>query len=115
MSTAASRALMRLLIAALLLLLRSDTLGRADSSADRHRSSDPGVATAHHSALLASTPVTTLVRKDVDTARLQLLASEASLHDGRVQSATAPTRDSLSSCSYERTTGQAARPPPFQA
>ena len=58
---------------------------------------------------------TTPERKDVDTARPQLLASEASLHDRRVQSAPAPTRDSLSLCSYERTTGQAARPPPFQA
>ena len=105
-----SRALMRLLIAAFLLLLRSDTLGGADSSADRHHSSHPGVATAHHGALLAST----LEWKDVDTARPQLLSFEASLHDGRVQSAPAPTRDSVSLCSYERTTGQAARPPPFQ-
>lgn len=111
MSTAASRALMHLLIAAFLLLLRSDTLGRAGSSADRHHSAPPSVATAHHSALLAST----FEWKDVDAARPQLLASEASLHDRQVQSAPAPTRDSLSLCSYERTTGQVARPPPFQA
>ena len=102
---------MRLLIAAFLLLLRSDTLGRAGSSADRHHSSHPSVATAHHGALLAST----LEWKDVVTARPQLLASEASLCDRRVQSAPAPTRNSLSLCSYERTTGQIARPPPFQA
>jgi hypothetical protein len=111
MSTASSRALMRLLTAAFLLLLRSDTLGRAGVFAHKHHSSHPSVATANHSALLAATPE----RKDVDTARPQLLASEASLHDGRVQSAPAPTRDALSLCSYERTTGQAARPPPFQA
>jgi hypothetical protein len=110
MSTA-SRALMRLLTAAFLLLLGSDTLGRAGISAHRHHSSHPGIATANHSALLASTPE----RKHVDTAPPQLLASEASVHDRRVQSAPAPTRDSWSLCSYERTTGQAARPPPFQA
>ena len=102
---------MRLLIAAFLLLLRSDTLGRADGSADRHHSSRPGVTTAHHSALLAPT----LEWKDVDTARPQLVASEASVHDGRVQSAPAPTRDALSVRSYERTTAQSARPPPFHA
>ena len=111
MSTASSRILMRLLTAAFLLLLRSDTLGRAGSSAHRHHSSHSGIATAGHSALLASTPEW----KDVDTAPPQLLASEASFRDGRVQSAPAPTRDSLSLCSYERTTSQAARPPPFQA
>ena len=102
---------MRLLTAAFLLLLRSDTLGRAGVSAHRHHSSHPAIATADHSALLASTPEW----KHVDTAPPQLLASEASLHDRRVQSAPAPTRDSVSVCSYERTTDQAARPPPFQA
>ena len=102
---------MRLLTAAFLLLLRSDTLGRAGISVHRHHSSRPGIATADHRALLASTPEP----KHVDTAPPQLLASEASVHDGRVQSAPAPTRDSLSLCSYECTTSQAARPPPFQA
>ena len=102
---------MRLLTAAFLLLLRSDTLGRAGVSAHRHHSSHPGIATADHSALLASTPEW----KHVDTAPPQLLASETSLPDRRVQSAPAPTRDSLSLRSYERTTSQAARPPPFQA
>ena len=111
MSTASSRALMRLLTAAFLLLLGSDTIGRARISVHKHHSSHPGIAAANHSALLASTPE----RKDVDPARPQLLASEASPHDGRVQSAPAPTRNSLSLCSYERATGQAARPPPFQA
>lgn len=111
MSTTSSRVLIRLLIAAFLLLVRSDTIGRAGMSVHRHHSSHPGIGTANHSALLAATPE----RNDVDTAQPQLLASEASLHDGRVQSAPAPTRDSLSSCSYEHTTGQAARPPPFQA
>jgi hypothetical protein len=103
--------MMRLLTAALLLLLGGDTLGRADISAHRHHSSHPGIATANQSALLASTPE----RKHVDSAPPQPLASEGSVQDGRVQSAPTPTRDSLSLCSYERTTGQAARPPPFQA
>jgi len=111
MSTASSRALMRLLTAALLLLLGSDANGRARVSVHRHHSSHSGIASANHSALLA----TTLEPKHVDTAPPQLLASEASPHDHRVHSAPAPTRDSLSLCSYERTTGQAARPPPFQA
>jgi hypothetical protein len=115
MSTASSRILMRLLTVALLLLLRSDTIGRAGISVHRHHSSHPGIAAANHSALLAATPETTPEPKDVDTARPQLLASEASPHDRRVQSAPAPSRDSFSLCSYERTTGQAARPPPFQA
>jgi hypothetical protein len=112
MSTAASRALIRLFIVAFLLLLRSDTLGRAGNSAHRHHSSHPSIATASHDALLAAA---TPEWKDVDTAPPQLLASEASVHDRRVQFAPAPTRDCLPVCSYERTTGQAARPPLFQA
>ena len=115
MPTASARALIRLLTVAFLLLLPSDTIGRAGMSVHRRHSSHPGIAAANHSALLPATPETTPERKDVDTARPQLLASEASLHNRRVQSAPAPTRDSLSSCSYEHTTGQAARPPPFQA
>ena len=111
MSTTSSRVLIRLLTAAFLLLLRSDTLGRADMSVHRHHGSHPDIATANHGALLAATPE----RNDFDTARPQLLASEASLHDRQVQSAPAPTRESVSLCSYERTTGQVARPPPFQA
>ncbi|HXT14306.1 MAG TPA: hypothetical protein VN706_01665 [Gemmatimonadaceae bacterium] len=103
--------MMRLLIAAFLLLLGSDANGRARVSLRRHHGSHPSIATANHSALLAAT----LVPKDVDAARPQLLAPGASLHDRRVQSAPPPTRDSSSLCSCERTTGQAARPPPFQA
>jgi hypothetical protein len=110
MSTALSRALMRLLTAAFLLLLSSDTDGRARISVHRHHRSHPVVAAANHGALLAATPE----RHDVDTAPLQLLASEASPHDCRVQCAPAPIRDALSVCSCECTTGQAARPPPFQ-
>jgi hypothetical protein len=105
---------MRLLTVAFLLLLPSDTIGRAGISVHRH-SSHPGIGAANHSALLPATPETTSERKDVDTAPPQLLASEASLHDPRVQSVPAPTCDFVSLCSYERTTGQAARPPPFQA
>ena len=111
MSTASARALIRLLTVALLLLLGSDANGRARVSVHRRHSSHPAIATANHSALLAATPE----RNGVDTAPPQLLASEASLPDRRVQSAPAPIRDALSLCSYERTTGQAARPPPFQA
>ena len=110
MSMASYRALIRSLTAAFLLLLGSDTHGRAGISVHRHHGSHPGIAAANHSALLA----TTLEPKHVDTAPPPLLASEASPHDRPAQSAPAPTRDSLSLCSYERTTEQAARPPPFQ-
>ena len=106
---------MRLLTAAFLLLLRSDANVRAGISVHRHHSSHPGIAAANHSALLAATPETTPQRKDVDTARPQLLAPEASRQRHQSQPTPAPTRDPLSLCSYERTTGQAARPPPFQA
>src|SRR3954466_9423527 len=98
----ASRALIRLLTVAFLLLLRSDTLGHAGISAHRHPSSQRGIGAANHSALLPATPETTPGRKDVDAAPPQLLASETSLHDGRVQFAPAPTRDCASLCSYER-------------
>ena len=106
---------MRLLTVAFLLLLPSDTIGRAGISVHRDDSSHPGISAANHRALLPTTPETTPKRKDVDTTRPQLLGSEASLRDRRVQSAPAPTRDSVSLCSYERTTDQAARPPPLQA
>ena len=103
---------MRLLTAAFLLLLTSGTNGRARVSVHREHSSHPVVAAANYSALLvAATPEW----KYVDTAQPQLSASEACLHDRRVESAPAPTRDSVSLCSSERTTDQAARPPPFQA
>jgi hypothetical protein len=111
MSMASFPALMRSLTAAFLLLLGSATNGRAHISAHRHHSSHPSVAPAKPGALLAATPQW----KHVDTARPQFLASEASLHHRRVQSAPAPTRDSVPVCSCERTTGQAARPPPFHA
>ena len=111
MSMASSRALMRLLIAAFLFLLPNNTKECASISVQRHHSSHPGIAAADHSALHETTPV----HKDVDNAQPQLLACEASVHDRRVQSAPAPTRDSFSLCSYEHTPGQAARPPPLQA
>src|SRR5689334_1828156 len=111
MSTASARALIRLLAAALLLLLGSGGDGRARIPKHRHDGSNRGVATATLGVPLATTPV----RTDVDTARPQLLASEATPHHRRARSAPAPTRDASSSCSYERTTGRAARPPPFQA
>jgi hypothetical protein len=104
---------MRMLTLAFLLLLGNDGNGRAHV---RHHGSRPGIEAANHSALLAATPATTPVRKDVDAAQpQQLLASEGSLHDRRVQSAPAPTRDSSSLCSCERTTDQAARPPPLHS
>ena len=105
---------MRVLVTAFLLLLGNATDGRARTSVQRHDSSRTVIAAASQGALLAATPVPD--PKDVDTALgPQLLASEASLPDRRAQSAPAPTRDSASLCSYERATGQAARPPPFQA
>ena len=100
---------MRLLTVAFLLVLRSDTLGRAGIPV--HHDSRPGVAAADHRALLAST----VDPNQVDIAPLPLLASAASVGDGRAQSTPAPTRNSVSSCSYECTTSEAARPPPFQA
>ena len=112
MSTASARALIRLLTAAFLLLLGSDTIGRAHTSVHRHQSSHPVVTAANHGALLAAAAPEW---KNVDTVRTPQLASEASLHDRRVDSAPAPIRDFTSLCSYERTTDQAARPPPFQA
>ena len=115
MSTAPSRILMRLLTVAFLLLMPSDTIGRAGISVHRRHRSHPRVAAANHSALLPRTAETAPERKDVDTARAQLLASGASLHVRRVQSAPAPTRDAVPVCSCERTTDQAARPPPLHA
>lgn len=111
MSTPSARGLIRILATAFVLLLGSGTNGRARVSVHRHRSSHRVVAAANVSAALP----TTFVRKDVDTAPQALLASEAGQHDRRVQSAPAPIGESSSLCSCERTTGQAARPPPFQA
>lgn len=111
MTRAFSRALMRLLAAAFLLLLGSCEDGRARIRDGRHGSTTEGIATANLSAALA----TTSVRNDVDTAQPQLSASEANLQDRRIQSAPAPTRTHQHLCSCERTIGEAARPPPFQA
>src|SRR4051812_4745860 len=99
--SAPSRTVMRLLTVAFLLLLRSDTIGRAGISVPRHHSSRPGISAANHSALLATTAETTTQRKDVDPAPPQLLAAAASLYDRRAQSAPAPARDCASLCSYE--------------
>ena len=104
---------MPLLVAAFLLLLASDANGQAPISVSGHHSSHPGIGAANHSALLDATFVPN--PKDVDTAPPQLLASEASLHGRRVQSAPASTRDSVSLCSDQCTIGQAARPPPLQS
>ena len=103
---------MRLLAGAFLLLLGNATDGRARVSVHSQHDSRAALAAASPGGLLAATPV---VAKDVDTALPPLLASDASLPDSQVQSAPAPTRASVSLCSCERTTGQAARPPPFQA
>jgi hypothetical protein len=111
MSTPTFRALIRVLAAAFVLLLGSAANGPARVLVHRHHSSHRAVAAASVNAALPTTPV----RKDVDTAPPPLLAPEGSLDDRRVHSAPAPTRDSVSLCSYERTTGQAARPPPFQS
>lgn len=102
---------MRLLSVVFLLLLGNATDGRARTSVQPEHSSRRVVAAANDSALLAAT----VVDRDVDTALAPLLASEANLHEGVAHSAPAPARESDSLCSRERTTGQAARPPPFQA
>ena len=112
MPTSSSRNLMRLLVAAFLLFLGSGTNGSTRISVHRHPSSHPGIGAANHSALLPARYVAN--PKGADTALPQLLASEASPHDRRAQSAPKPTRDCLSLCSYERTPAEAARPPPFQ-
>src|ERR1051326_6267669 len=109
MSTAFSRILMHLLTVAFLLLLPSDTIGRAGTLVRRHHSSPPSVAAANRGALLATSHETTTQRKDVESARPELLASDASLHDRRAQSAPAPTRHSVSLRSYERTPDQIGR------
>ena len=111
--SAAGRTLMSLLVAAFLLLLGSDANGRTRIAVHRHHSSHPGIGAANHGALLAATPVPN--PRDADTAPPPLLASDESLSDRRVHFAPAPARDSVSLCSYERTPGQAARPPPLQA
>ena len=103
---------MRLLTVAFLLVFRSDTLGRAGISVHSHHSSRAVVAAANQGELLAAAAPEW---KNVDAALTPLLASEARQHDRRVESAPAPSRDSVSLRSYERTTSQAARPPPFQA
>ena len=104
----------RLLVAALLLLLGSDANGRARIPVHKHHSSHPSIGAATHSALLVGTTIVPN-SKEAATAPSQLLASEATLHDSRVQSTPAPTRDCVSLCPHERTTSQAARPPPFQS
>lgn len=113
MPTRYSRTLIRILVAAFLLLRGSDANPRARIPVHRHRSSHPGISAANHSALLAATPVPN--PKDAAAAPSPLLASAASVLDGRVPSEAPPTRDCGSACSHERTAGQAARPPPFQA
>ena len=57
MSTASSRALIRLLTVALLLLLRSEGNGRAGISVHRHQRSQSSIATASHGVLQATTQV----------------------------------------------------------
>src|SRR6185437_580416 len=111
MSTPSARGLIRILGTAFVLLLGSGTDGRARVSVHTHRSSHWVSAAANFSAAQPTAPV----RKDVDAARPALLASEARVPGRRVQPAPAPTGDSSSWCSCERTTGQAARPPPLQA
>src|SRR5215831_16427372 len=111
MSTVASRTLIRVLAAAFLLLLGNGKNGAVRVVAHRDAGTTRGIATAN----LSAAPSTTSVRKDVETAQALLLASDANLRDSRLQPATAPTRIRESLCSCERTTGQAARPPPFQS
>src|ERR1043166_2876339 len=113
MSTDSTRALIRLLVAAFLLLPANGGGGRAHVREHRQGGSHPNAVTAQFSAALAAQPL----RPPVDAGQPQpqlLLASEASLRVGRSPAAPAPTRIQSSICSCERTTGQAARPPPSQ-
>lgn len=111
MSPDFSRVLIRLLAALCLLLLGSGKERRVRIPEHRDGRSTRGIATAN----LSATPATTRVRIGVDTAPLQLVVSEANLCSARVRFAPAPTRILSPLCSCERTTGKAARPPPFQA
>ena len=111
MPTISSPTLMRLLAAAFLLLLSSGEDGRASIGERRDGRTTEGITTANLSAALS----TTSVRIDVDTAQPQLSSSDAILDDRRIQSAPAPTRIHQSFCSCERTSAEAARPPPFHA
>jgi hypothetical protein len=101
---------MRMLTLAFLLLLGNDG-GRARVPVQGHHGSQPSVAAASQGALLAAAPV----QKDVDPALAPLLASEALVSERPVQSAPAPAREFPPLRSRERTTGEAARPPPFQS
>ena len=112
MPTASAITLIRVLAAAFLLLLGSGKNERA--CIPEHRdggTTTRGILAANLSVALATTPV----QKDVDTTQPQLLASEANLRERPLQSAPAPPRVDPWSYAWERATGQAARPPPFQA
>src|SRR5689334_1614479 len=107
MLTAPYRTVTRLLIAAFLLLVPGNTIGHAGILVHRPHGAHPSIGAANHSVLLPAIPQTTSERKDVDTAPQPLLAFEASLRDRRAESTPAPTCDSMSLCSYERTTDEA--------
>lgn len=112
MSPDFSRVLIRLLASLCLLLLGSGGKdGGARIPEHRDSRSTRGIATAN----LSATPATTRLRTGVDTAPLQLVASEANLCGARVQFASAPTRIASPLCSCDCTTGKTGRPPPFQA
>jgi hypothetical protein len=111
MLTPRVRSLMRLFTTAFVLLLASSTDGHAHVVAHRHHSSRRVVAAANVSAALPATAA----QKHVDSGPLPLLASEPAAQDTEAQSAPAPARESSSLCSCEHTTGEAARPPPFQS
>ena len=111
MPTASFLALMSLFAAALLLLLGSGRHEHARTRERRDGNATQAIATANLRAALA----TSSARNDVDTAQPHLSASQATLYDSRIQSAARPTRSHEYAFSCERTTGEAARPPPLQA
>ena len=100
-----------MLAAAFLLLLGNGGHGRTSIREHTDRHTSTGIATAN----LSAAPATTSVRIHVDSAQPQLSSSEAKLDDRWIPSAPAPTRIHQSFCSCERTSAEAARPPPVQA
>ena len=103
--------LMRLFAAAFLLLLGSGEDGRASIGERRDGRTTEGITAANLGAALS----TASVRIEVDAAQPQPSSSDASLDDRRIQSAPAPTPIHQSFRSCERSSAEAARPPPFHA
>ena len=102
---------MRLLAAAFLLLLGSGEDGRASV-----RECRDGRNTERSTQANISAALTTNARPiDDHTGQPQPSLSEATLDDGRIHYVPSPIRFLRSFSSRERTSTEAARPPPLQA